>query len=662
MTRTTFRMALLISAVLIPFTAAANDDASLEDLDTLSLESLGNIVTSVSKKPEDSFNSAAAIYVITNEDIKLSGATHIAEVLRGVPGLSVAQIDSSNWAISSRGFNGSEYANKLLVLVDGRSVYTPLFSGVYWDIQNLVLEDIDRIEVIRGPGASLWGANAVNGVINIITKNAAETQGTYASTIVGTQDRLIGEARQGVKLGDDAYMRVYAKYENRDQTKTIDGANGNNKWDNSKTGFRSDWKASDTRKITLQGDAYDADINLNLSIPSFFSTTGSEFRQDKIDTQGFNVIGRWEEKHTEELNSTFQTYIDYKGHDYTSLQQDIYTYDFDHQTAWQTSERNDIVFGSGLRYINSNLTGNPPELNVVRDIDSETILNAFIQDQYALIPKELYLTLGSKFEHNSFSGFEVEPNARIAWSPDNKQTLWAAISQAVRTPSIAERSISGHTAAIAPGIIAQQQFNRNFASEDLTAYELGYRIKPTSQVTIDSTAFLNDYKNLRTFEPLTPEITPDGVYLPFQLNNLGKGKAYGFETAINWDATSRWSLNANYSYINLVLEQGSSLDPTFKDQEGQTPHHQLMMNSQLFLPYDFQLINTGYYVSALKTSDVDAYFRFDTQIIWQAGNGIELALVGQNLLDSAHQEFGAPLTGFANEIPRSVYGRITFRY
>ncbi len=287
----------LLSIYALPVMAASAENQGLEDLGDLSLESLGEIVTSVSRKPEDSFRSAAAIYVITNEDIKLSGATHIAETLRMVPGLDVARIDSSNWAISSRGFNGSVFANKLLVLVDGRTIYTPLLSGVYWDIQNIPLEDVERIEVIRGPGASLWGANAVNGIINIITKDAADTQGLYVNTIVGNEDRLITDMRYGGKLNDNAYYRSYAKYENRDSTRTTTDMDGNNKWYNAKAGFRSDWKASDTSKVTMQGDVYDSNIHLDLFLPSFTDPTGIEYRPDKIDSRGFNVLGRWEEQH-----------------------------------------------------------------------------------------------------------------------------------------------------------------------------------------------------------------------------------------------------------------------------------------------------------------------------------------------------------------------------
>lgn len=662
MKNNTMRTCLLCSALILASAPAFAENGGLDDLGEMSLESLGEIVTSVSKKPEDSFRSAAAIHVVTNEDIKLSGATHIAEALRMVPGMDVARIDSSNWAISSRGFNGSVFANKLLVLVDGRTIYTPLLSGVYWDIQNLPLEDVERIEVIRGPGASLWGANAVNGIINIITKDSADTQGVYASTLFGNEDRNITDLRYGGKLSEKAYFRTYAKYENRDSTETTTGADGGNRWFNGKAGFRSDWTPSEARKVTVQGDVYDSNIHLDLFLPSFTDPTGMEYRRDQIDSRGFNLLGRWEEKHREGLQSAFQAYVDYQSPTYSALEQDIYTFDFDYQTAWEANARNDVMWGVAARAIKNDLNGSF-DLAVLNDIDSQTIFSAFLQDQIALLPKELYLTLGSKVEKNSLIGYEIEPSARIAWYPDDSQTLWASVSHAVRAPGILEHSSSVNVLTLAPGVIAQQQYNTNFNSEDLIAYELGHRIKPLANLSFDSTVFMNDYKNLATFEPGLPVPAAGGAFVPFQINNLGSGRAYGFETSATWDVTSRWDLMANYSYLNLVLEQdAASLDPIFLDQEGNAPHHQFMLRSQLFLPRDVRLVNTGYYVDELPSSGVDDYFRFDTQIIWKATEGMEFSLVGQNLLDGEHSEFGAPLNGMANEIPRAFYGRITLRY
>ncbi len=651
----------LLGVVSFPVNVFAADKPAIDDIGNIPLEALGNIVTSVSRKPEDSFRAAAAIYVITNDDIKASGATHIAEVLRGVPGLDVAQIDSSDWAISSRGFNGA-FANKLLVQVDGRTVYTPLFAGVYWNAQNIPLEDVERIEIIRGPGATQWGANAVNGIINIITKNSSATQGAYISALSGTHDTLVTDMRYGGKISNDAYYRTYAEFADRSSTPLSDNSSGHNAWRNAKTGFRSDWNVSGARKITVQGDAYTGSDNFFHFSPSFADPSGINLFKDTFDYAGGNILARLEEKHSDAMQSRFQSYLDFQHIDYTSLKQNLYTFDFDYQTSWKASDRHSVMWGAEARLINIDITGTQ-DVTIAKDINSQTIFSAFLQDTYALSPQELYFTLGSKFEHNSFTGFEFEPSARLAWYPDNKQTVWAAVSRAVRTPAIAEKSWFFNIASLSPGLIVQQQMNNDLDSEDLIAYELGHRIKLGQKVTFDSTAFINDYKKLTTFEPLSLQSAGGGnFYVPFQIDTLGSGKAYGFEESASWDVTSIWSLKGSYSYINLLLDQDSSQDPSFLGKSGDIPHHKFMLRSQLYLPNDIRLINTGYYVGKLSNQDVGAYFRFDTQIIWKATNNIELSLDGQNLLDDKHPEFGGTLNSPQNEIPRAVYGRIAFRY
>jgi iron complex outermembrane receptor protein len=650
---------LLAHSMLTPCMAQAQD--SLDNLDSVSLESLGNIVTSVSKRPEDSFRAAAAIHVITSEDIKLSGATHIAEVLRGTPGLEVARFDSSNWAITARGFNGF-HSNKMLVVVDGRTIYSPLFSLVYWDIQNLPLSDIERIEIIRGPGASLWGTNAVNGIINIITKKAAETQEVYINQIIGTQYRSITDLRYGGKVGDELYYRVFAKYDNRAATRTDNGRrSGNNEWESGKLGFRADWSPSSAREVTLQGDVYRANVELDLNTPSLSSPTGYNFSHDMNTPEGLNLLAKWEEKHSDTLESTFQSYFDYQNRSYSALEQNIYTFDLDYQTAWTANDTHEVLWGGGARSVSNDLTGSS-SIMVTHPETRESIFNLFVQDQIALVPKELYFTLGTKLEHNTFTGFEPEPSARIAWYPDEKQTVWAAVSQAVRIPSIGERSLTINALPVAPATIAQLQYNRDFASEDLVAYEIGHRIKPNAKWSFDSTAFINDYRKLTTYEPQAPIAVGGGAYIPLTLANLGSGHAYGFETSATWEVASNWNLLANYSYLNLILDKNSSQDPTFMGQEERIPHNQAMLRSEWFLPNDVRLIGTGYYVDSLPQRAVESYVRFDAQAIWQPMNGLELALVGQNLLEASHAEFNAPPDGFTNYIPRAVYGRATIRY
>lgn len=651
----------LFGVVSLPSDLWAAESLPINDIGKISLETLGNIVTSVSRKPEDSFRAAAAIYVITNDDIKSSGATHIAEVLRGVPGLDVAQIDSSDWAISSRGFNGA-FANKLLVQVDGRTVYTPLFAGVYWNSQNIPLEDVERIEIIRGPGATQWGANAVNGIINVITKHSSATQGTYISALTGTHDTLVADARYGGKISDNAYYRAYAEFADRNATPLSDNSSGHNAWRNGKSGFRSDWNVSTSRKITVQGDAYSGSDNFFHSSPSFAGPDGINLFKDTFDYSGGNILGRLEEKHSDTMQSRFQTYLDYQHIDYTSLKQDLYTFDLDYQTSWKVSDRHSVMWGAEARLIGIDIVGTQ-DITVAKDINSQTIFSAFLQDTYAISPQELYFTLGSKFEHNSFTGFEFEPSARLAWYPDNKQTFWAAVSRAVRTPNIVEESWYLNSGSLATNLISQLQFNSELKAEDLIAYEFGHRIKPIQNLTFDSTVFINDYNNLETLEPLDLVDAGGGnFYVPFQASNLGEGRAYGFEESVNWDVTSIWNLKGSYSYINLLLDKNSSQDTTFMGKADDIPHHKFMLRSQLYLPNDVRLINTGYYVGKLANQGIDPYFRFDTRIVWKATNNIELSLDGQNLLDDKHPEFGGTLNSSQNEIPRAFYGRVVFRY
>ena len=647
----------LLSVATMLSTTPVFAEGNLGALDDISFEDLGNIVTSVSKRPEDPFKSAAAIFVITQEDIRLSGATHIAEALRMVPGLEVARVDSSNWAITSRGFN-DQFANKLLVVVDGRTVYTPLFSGVYWDIQDVVMEDVDRIEVIRGPGAALWGANAVNGVINIITKRAEKTQGVYVSQLIGTEDRTITSTRYGGSIGDNTFYRAYAKYAERRASETTSGDNGGNNWDSGKAGFRTDVEVSPTRKITVQGDFYDADISIN-NYPPSSSSPFFTFSPDKIDSRGANVLGRWTESHGNGMESTFQAYYDYQSPDYSLLKQDIHTFDLDYQTSWAYNSRNQIVWGAGYRLVSDEFEGTPT-LSLTPDSRDTSLYSAFLQDTIAIVPKKVDLTLGSKFEHNDYTGFEVQPNARLAWYPTNNQTVWASVTRAVRTPSRAEDDIQLNAQYVsAYSAIVQQQGNSDLGSETLIAYELGYRIRPIDNLSFDIATFINDYNNLRTLE----FGTPSGGFLPVVAQNLGEGQAYGFELASTWDVTDRWSLKGAYTYTDLSLENDpSSTDLTLQQEEGKIPKHQFNIRSNLRMLDNVELVNIFYYVDRLPLYGIESYLRFDTGIIWKVADGVEFSLVGQNLLDTAHQEFGAPLHGQANQIERALYARVVFRY
>ena len=619
----------------------------------VSFEELGDIVTSVSKKPESSFNSAAAIYAVTNEDIKQSGATNVAEVLRIVPGLQVSRVDSANWAITSRGFNDG-FGNKLLVMIDGRSVYTPLFSGVYWDTQDTMLEDIERIEVIRGSGGTLWGANAVNGIINIITKKSSDTQGTVVNTGYGNEENFV-EGRYGGNIDNKIFYRNYVKLFNKDSSKKIDRSDGGNEWSGVRSGFRIDSDHKNNHKFTIQGDIYNQDVDLELNVPSN-SSPYILSTNDTIEQFGANIIGRWDHAYSDKTKNSFQIYYDHTSRQYSVLEQNISTIDIDFQSQINLNKKNELIWGFDYRYIWDDLIGSE-SLSFRTENRYSSLYSMFIQNEYSIIDNKLNLIIGSKFEHNDYTGFEFQPNIRSAWSIDSNNTLWAAISRAVRTPSRFEDDISILILGSPSGSI-NGYGNQDIKSEDLISYEIGYRKRANKNLLLDTTLFLNDYRNLVTNEM---SFTPTGIALIG--DNKAKAKSYGFELATTWDINDYWTLKSGYSYINIdVSTDIDSNDTLIANNENIAPHHQFNIRSLLYLPNNIEINNSLYYVDGIASGDIDSYFRFDSRIGWKPVDNIELSLVGTNLLDDRHQEFTAPLTGAANEIERSFYAKLTWRY
>src|SRR4051812_13006365 len=472
---------------------------SISELATMSLEDLSNLrVSTVSKHAERVTDAPAAVFVLTGEDIRRSGATSIPDALRMAPGVQVARLDSHNWAITSRGFNDL-YADKLLVLMDGRSVYTPLFSGVYWDVQDTFMEDIDRIEVIRGPGAALWGANAVNGVINIITKSAKETQGGLLVGGYGTEEQGFGGVRFGGTIRDDAFYRVYAKYFNRDDSALPSGARNNDDWQNLRGGFRMDWEPSAQNLFTLQGDAYYAEENQTFLL--FTPAPGEEVHPSRTYTHGANILGRWTHNFAADSELKLQSYFDYTSRHLDWFEETRNTADVELQYRLPVGERQNWEAGIGYRYSDSRNLKSNFTLSFFPPQRATHIFNTFVQDEISLVKDRLRLTLGSKFEHNDYTSWEIQPSARLLWTPHEKHSFWASVSRAVRTPSQAD-SDSRITSAVVPGVpptVVWLQGNPDFRSEILIAYELGYRVQPHPKVSLDLALFYNDYDRLRSF-------------------------------------------------------------------------------------------------------------------------------------------------------------------
>ena len=506
--------------------AEKSSDLSIEDLENMDFDTLMNIkIQSVSKKEESLSDAAAAVFVITQEDIRRSNATAIPELFRMVPGMQVAQIDSNKWAVTSRGSN-SRFANKLLVLIDGRSIYTAYFSGVFWDEHNLVLEDIERIEIIRGPGGTLWGANAVNGVINIITKHSSDTLGGMVSAVVGSEEQGTGTFRYGSKLGKDKTYRVYGKYFNRDDYSGKPGQPEADSWDGQRGGFRMDWEKSESNTFTFQGDIYngETDERAQNNVISG-SSTASFNRTVKID--GVNFLTRWEHKNSDTSDMTTQFYFDHASRRGATTQRSIIdTYDLEFQHRFQLSEKQKIIWGAGQRFIVDSFEDSIPiQLNPQNRLNY--IASAFIQDSIQLIPNTLKLTIGSKVELNNYTGVEVQPSARVLWMPKENHSFWGAVSRAIRTPTRAEDSIRINSRFSGANLIALIGSDL-LEAEEVVAFEVGYRTQARKNVFFDVTLFYNFYDNLQTrergaaFVETTP--APTHAVVPFIENNEGSGK------------------------------------------------------------------------------------------------------------------------------------------
>jgi len=650
--------------------AADSSQANKENLVDLSFEELMDIkVTSASKKEQSLSQAPSAIFVITQEDLRRSGATTVPEALRMVPGVQVAQVDSNKWAVTARGFN-ELFARKLLIMIDGRSVYSPLFSGVYWDVQDTVLEDIDRIEVIRGPGGTLWGANAVNGVINIITKNSKETQGTLLSAGAGTVENGFGSIRYGGQLSDKAHYRVFAKYFNRDAFEPSPGIDGGDEWKALRGGFRMDWDSSEENSWTVQGDYYNGVSGQRVTevatlSPPFFRTT-----DDDVQVSGGNILARWKHTHSKSSSTTLQVFYDRTERKALPLEQSVDTFDLDFQHRLDIGDRHDFIWGFGQRLIYDDLDNTFTTTFTPGNRLNHTT-SAFVQDDITLKKDRLHLILGSKFELNSYTGFEFQPNARVLWTPHGRHTVWASVSRAVRTPARTEDSFRLNFLAT-PGGGLNNLFSTfgtgAITSEDLLAYELGYRVQPTETVFLDITTFYNSYHNLVTAEPQTPFVettpTPAHLVIPTIFQNNMTGDAFGIEIAGNWKVFNWWELNAAYSLLvfDLDLSPGSG-DTSRSNLDGRDPNYQFNIRSHMDLPRNFEFDLALYFIDKLDALNVPSYTRLDTRLGWLPTETLEVSLFLQNLLDPQHPEFGGFDGGITTtEIPRSIYGKVIWKF
>ena len=635
-------------------------------------------VTSVSKKPEPLHKAASAIYVLTGEDIRRSGAVNIMEALRMVPGVLVSKINQNRYIISIRGFNRREGSDKLLVLMDGRSIYSPIASGVFWIGQDTVLEDIERIEVIRGPGAALWGSNAVAGVINIITKDAGKTQDGLVAGGVGTEERGFGTLRYGGKLENGLNYRIYGKYRDRD-----DGiaANGNDSFDDKQIGqggFRTDWQINKQDHLTMQGDYYRLNSDLNFTSRFISLSAGSAPFQGTNIQEGANFLTRWKRTLDDSSSFQFQAYYDrLKQKSGIPIDNVVDQVDLEFQHNLLLADRHNFSWGLNYRYSYFDIE----TTNIVNlSRDTTHLASIFLHDEIQLIPNELSLILGSKFEHNVFSGWEIQPSARVAWNPHPNHTLWTAFSRAVRIPNIAEENGTVNNVLLPPSVILpfnpvliQTKGDGRTDAEVLMAYELGYRIKANEKLNFDVTAYYFDYDKLIAFNngvpsPIPFPAPPGVVTFPVFSDNSINGEIYGVELSGQWQALRNWRLSGSYTFAEIQLHPfpGAPLDRSNFNSEGalQTegePKHIFNIRSYLNLTHNLELDTFYYYVSKNSSRSIPEYGRLDIRLGWKAMKNTELSFVAQNLLDKSHPELNE-LLEVSSETQRSYYLKATVKF
>ncbi|MCE0484783.1 MAG: TonB-dependent receptor [Methylacidiphilales bacterium] len=613
-------------------------------------------VISVSKTPEPLAQAPAAIQIITNDEVRRSGATSLPEALRLADNLEVAQGNAYDWHISARGFN-TQLSDKLLVLIDGRTVYTPLYSGVNWDVQSVMLEDLDRIEVVSGPGGTLWGANAMNGVINIVTKDAKETQGWFVDGGGGTELQEFGDVRYGGKLAPDVYYRVYGTYFNYNGEVDTSGNSLNDSWSQFRSGFRMDAAATSDDKVTLQGDYYNGLAN----VPKSVYTTQLQ--------EGGNVLTRWVHTISDDSDTNLQLYYDRTyltqpepmgpfGAPPGVFKDDLSTYDLEFQHHFSVGERNKIVWGLGYRLTNE-VDQNSPSVQVDPTILNQNLYSAFAQDEIE-IQKNLFFTLGTKVEHNDYTGFEFEPSGRIQWNVAPKHMIWAAVSRAVRTPSRLDRDLN-EPSGLPPifHIPSLLVGSSQFVSETLIAYELGYRAQVTDQISGSISTFYNDYNDIRSVAPVGGPATL-GLPLAFQ-NNL-EGNTYGAELSADYQMLDWWRWHAGYDYLKEQIHvKPGETDFNNGTNETADPENQFSLRSSMDLPQNIEFDTALRWVDRLcgpDTATVPSYMELDARLGWHVTKDLEISVVGQNLLHDYHQEYSSE----GEAIVRSVYGKISWHF
>ncbi len=645
-----------------------------DDLTSLSIEELLEVeVTSVSKRPEKITDTTAAIYVISSEDIKRSGLTSIPDILKLAPGVHSARVDANKWAVGTRG-ETTVFANKLLVLLDGRSMYSPLFSGTWWDVLDTMIEDIDRIEIIRGPGATLWGANAVNGVINIITKDSAETQGNFASLMLGGLESTTATFRHGGEIQGLGHFRVYAKYKNIDDMKTADVFEptpgyraANDAWWQKRGGFRADLQTSETDKVKVIGDIYVGKENQTIERGNPVPPPLAFYNEDTVSVAGNSLLVEATREYSDGSNVKLKAYHDHTERGDIRIDHTLDTFDFELQHHFYPAEKHEMIWGLGYRLLKDNIKDSPTmQWSPPRRTDQ--LFSAFVQDNIEL-DKTLRLTVGSKFERNDYSGFEVQPSVRLLHNPHERETYWMAISRAVRTPSrvdvnsiIRADSYPGNGLGRFSymGIIKADPF---FKAEELIAYEIGYRAQPTDNVSVDVTAFANSYDNLRSLERGTFD---PNIGLPIQIANNTMQTIYGLEAVANWRMRDNWRVTGSYSWLDIQTGYKNNSTDGWKGYYDKShPSHMLKLQSRYNVSDKCDFDAMFYYIDDildLYFIGTGAYTKLDLRLAYRPVENMELSIVAQDLFAPKHREWAAALGEVPTAVTESIYTKLTYEF
>lgn len=670
-----FRGYVAFGLALLALSSALSARAEVADDDLLSLsweELNAQEISTLTRKRTSLAQSSAAAFVITAEDIRRSGARTVPDILRMAPGLQVAQLNGWDEVVTARGMNGF-YSNKLLVMVDGRSIYNPFISGVWWGDQNLFLEDIDRIEILRGPGGSLWGANAFNGVINIVTKRSSDTQGGLAIAGGGTEERIFGNARYGLRLGEDTTLRVFANALERDGTARAGGGEAHDEQKAQHGGFRLDSQPTARDRVSFQGDAFhneDGWFTHTTQLAPPYDVVGDHTAVNLAA----NLLGRWSHRLEDGGEWTMGSYLDYSNRSYPALSEEHLTFDLDFQHRLAPIEgygRHELMWGAAYRNINDRF-GNTLLISVDPDHYQQNNFSFFLQDEIGILPDELTLTVGSKLEYYTLAGFQYEPNIRLSWTPDKIHNLWAAISRAVALPNRFQR----HAQWLSPEQIlpnGDPVFTRvpgspSIKVETVIAYEMGWRYSPVSWLRFDTALFYNQYSNMIAAIPTDEAGTVPGT--TFQTHTVQYGNyvdtdSYGIETAVQYLMLRNWRWNLAYTV--LALDEDSrylSVVPPWARYQTSQPRHTLSLRSSVDLRDDVEFDLWLRYASSVNPETyVPGYLTFDARLAWQATPNLELSVVGRNLAQPQHPEFTNNFyMPYQSEVERSVYVKAALRF